>query len=60
MPPRGVLDIAARPAIVFHHDQEGRFIAWSGHSPLRGKSKFLYIPGEVGARQLDELGLSIK
>jgi DNA-binding XRE family transcriptional regulator len=38
-----VLDIAARPAIVFHHDQEGRFIARSGHPPSRRKSKFLFI-----------------
>jgi hypothetical protein len=28
-------------AIVFHHDQKGRFIVRSGHSPRRGKSKFL-------------------
>jgi len=34
---------ALRPTIVFHHDQEGRFIVRSGHSPRRGKIKFLYI-----------------
>jgi hypothetical protein len=38
-----VIDIAARPAIVFHHDQEGRFIARSGHSPRRGKRNFLSL-----------------
>ena len=40
-PPRGFLDIAARPAVVFRHDQEGIFIARSGHSSRREKWKTL-------------------
>jgi len=35
-----VFDSAARPVVVFHHNQEGRFIARSGKSPRRGKSDF--------------------
>jgi hypothetical protein len=39
----GFLDIAGQPAIVFHHNQKGRFIARSGHSLHREKRKILYI-----------------
>ena len=40
-PISGVIDSAARPAVVFHHDQEGIFIARSGHSSRRGKREIL-------------------
>jgi hypothetical protein len=33
----------ARPAVVFHHDQEGIFIARNGHSSLRG-NRNLFMP----------------
>jgi hypothetical protein len=38
------IDIAAWPglAIYYRHGQEGRFIAKSGNSLCRGKSKFFY------------------
>jgi hypothetical protein len=35
------IDMAARPTEVFHYDQEGIFIARSGHSSRRGKRKIL-------------------
>ena len=37
----GAIDGAARPAAVFHHHQEGIFIAWNGYSSRRGKRKIL-------------------
>jgi hypothetical protein len=37
----GAVDIAARTAIYYRHDEERRFIARSGNSPCRRKRKFL-------------------
>jgi hypothetical protein len=54
-----VIDIAARPAVVFHHGQEGTFIGRSGHSPHRAKGisyKFCTFSAGHGPGLKDMIG----